>query len=67
MGDVEQPGPLAHALVLVHVARVAQRHLEARELDELGAGATMELVEGCAFEGLGALHVGSLDRKAHAS
>ena len=47
--DVEQAGALAHAHVLAHVAGVAHRHLETRELHDLGAQRAVEVVERGAF------------------
>ena len=65
--DVEEPRSVPHRQVLAHLAGVADRHLETGELDQFRARAAVEIVEGGVLEGLDALHVGSLDRKAHAS
>jgi hypothetical protein len=48
--DVEQPAAGTDLLVLLDDARVADGHLPPGEIDHLGAGVDVELVQGCALQ-----------------
>jgi hypothetical protein len=49
VAEVEQAGGGAHALDLVEDRSVLHRHVPAAELDQLGAGAGVDVVQGSRF------------------